>query len=64
VVVVAVSVFLLYRAAPRKQAAPTRALVAGAVVAVVLWVAMTALLALYFSASDQSNQTHGPLLSR
>jgi len=63
VLVVGVGVYFLYRAAPRERRASTRALAAGAIVAVALWAAFTALLGLYFSMSSESSQTYGPLLA-
>jgi YihY family inner membrane protein len=60
-VIVAVAVFLLFRIAPHRSLGPTRAMVAGSFVAVVLWAAFTALLSLYFSI--QTETPYGPLLS-
>ena len=62
IVVIAVAVLLLFRFAPREPLAPWRSLMAGTAVAVVLWVAFTGLLALYFSLSSGSSP-YGPLLS-
>ena len=62
VVVIAVAILLLFRLAPRASLGPWRYLFAGTVVAVVLWVAFTGLLSLYFSISSDSSP-YGPLLS-
>jgi len=59
----AAGTYLVFRFAPRERPAPRRAEVVGAVVAVVLWVVFTALLALYFSMSGSSSSTYGPLLA-
>jgi YihY family inner membrane protein len=56
-------VYLLYRFAPRERRASSRALLAGAAVAVALWGAFTGLLSAYFSISSESSQTYGPLLA-
>jgi uncharacterized BrkB/YihY/UPF0761 family membrane protein len=56
-------VYLLYRFAPRQRFATGAALLAGTVVAVVLWVIFTVGLALYFSISGTSNVTYGPQLA-
>jgi uncharacterized BrkB/YihY/UPF0761 family membrane protein len=37
-------------------------MLAGSAVAMALWIAFTALLALYFALSDQAAQTYGPLV--
>jgi YihY family inner membrane protein len=58
-----IGVCLLYRLAPRRCIASTRGLLAGSLVAVVLWAAFTGALTLYFSISSGSSQTYGPLLS-
>jgi YihY family inner membrane protein len=60
-IVVAFAVFLLFRVAPRRQLGPSRAILAGSLVAVVLWAGFTALLSLYFSI--QTKSAYGPLLS-
>ena len=60
-IVVALAVFLLFRFAPRRPLGPPRAILAGSLVAVVLWAAFTALLSLYFSI--QTGSPYGPLLS-
>jgi uncharacterized BrkB/YihY/UPF0761 family membrane protein len=62
VVVIAVAILLLFRFAPKVSLGPWRYLFAGTVVAVVLWVAFTGLLSLYFSLSSDSSP-YGPLLS-
>jgi YihY family inner membrane protein len=61
VLVVLLSLILLYRVAPRRRIGSTRAVFAGTAVAVVLWVAFTGLLSLYFSLSSSS--AYGPLLA-
>jgi YihY family inner membrane protein len=54
------AIVLLYRVAPRaRPAAP--ALAAGAAVAIALWIVFTGLLTLYFSVSEGTTQTYGPL---
>jgi YihY family inner membrane protein len=58
----AAGTYLVFRFAPRERPATSRAEVIGAVVAVVLWVVFTALLALYFGMSGSSS-TYGPLLA-
>ena len=60
-IVAAVAVFLLFRIAPRRQIGPPRAILAGSLVAVVLWAAFTGLLSLYFSI--QTRSAYGSLLS-
>ena len=62
IVVVAAAILLLFRFAPRSSLGPWRSLFIGTAVAVVLWVASTGLLSLYFSLSSDSNP-YGPLLS-
>jgi YihY family inner membrane protein len=62
VLVVSVAILLLFRFAPRSSLGPWRSLIWGTVVAVVLWVAFTGLLSLYFSLSSDSTP-YGPLLS-
>ena len=62
VVVIAVAILLLFRFAPKASLGPWRSLFAGTVVAVVMWVAFTGLLSLYFSLSSDSSP-YGPLLS-
>jgi YihY family inner membrane protein len=60
-IVVAFAVFLLFRMAPRRPLGPPRAILAGSLVAVVMWASFTALLSLYFSI--QTGSPYGPLLS-
>jgi uncharacterized BrkB/YihY/UPF0761 family membrane protein len=54
VVVIAAAILLLFRFAPRASLGPWRYLFAGTVVSVVLWVAFTWLLSLYFSAATRA----------
>jgi YihY family inner membrane protein len=61
VVVVTGAIYLLFRAAPRHEIRPRRAVWAGAAVAVVLWVLFTAGLALYLSVGG--GQTYGSLIA-
>jgi YihY family inner membrane protein len=63
VVLAAIGIYLVFRFAPRERFVTGPALTAGTVVAVVLWAAFTAGLALYFALSGTSNATYGPLLS-
>lgn len=60
--IVAAAILLMFRFAPRSSLGPWRSLLIGSAVAVVLWVAFTGLLSLYFSLSSDSNP-YGPLLS-
>jgi YihY family inner membrane protein len=62
ILVIGVAILLLFRFAPKASLGPWRALFAGTVVAVVLWVAFTGLLSLYFSLSSDSSP-YGPLLA-
>jgi YihY family inner membrane protein len=62
VVVVAAAILLLFRFAPKASLGPWRSLFAGTLVAVVLWVAFTGLLSLYFSIASDSSP-YGPLLA-
>jgi YihY family inner membrane protein len=62
VMVVALAILLLFRFAPKASLGRWRYLFAGTAVAVVLWVAFTGLLSLYFSLSSDSSP-YGPLLS-
>lgn len=62
VVIVAAAILLMFRFAPRSSLGPWRSLLIGSAVAVVLWVAFTGLLSLYFSLSSDSNP-YGSLLS-
>jgi YihY family inner membrane protein len=57
------AVWLLFRTAPRRPPRTRGSVPVGAFVAVALWVAFTGLLSLYFSVSNQSSQTYGPLLA-
>ena len=59
--VAAFAVFILFRIAPRRQIGPPRAILAGSLVAVVMWAAFTGLLSLYFSI--QTGSAYGSLLS-
>lgn len=61
IVIVAGGLFLLFRRAPRRDVEDAGARAAGAVVAVVLWITFSVLLALYFSVGGGS--TYGPLLA-
>jgi membrane protein len=58
----AVGIYLLFRWAPARPLGPQRAIFAGALLSLVLWVVFTIGLALWFSVSS-SSQTYGPLLS-
>lgn len=58
---VALAVSLLFRVAPRRPLGPPRAILAGSLVAVVLWASFTALLSIYFSI--QTGSAYGSLLS-
>lgn len=60
--VIAVAILLLFRFAPKANLGPWRSLLAGTAVAVVLWVAFTGLLSLYFSLASDSSP-YGPLLA-
>ena len=60
-IVAAFAVFILFRIAPRRQIGPPRAILAGSLVAVVMWAAFTGLLSLYFSI--QTGSAYGSLLS-
>lgn len=62
VVVIAAAILLLFRFAPKASLGPWRSLFAGTLVAVVLWVAFTGLLSLYFSLASDSSP-YGPLLA-
>jgi membrane protein len=59
--VAALAIIVLYRLAPRARPA-TRPLVGGAATAIVLWLAFSGLLVAYFSLSDRSSRTYGPLI--
>jgi uncharacterized BrkB/YihY/UPF0761 family membrane protein len=58
----AIGIYLLFRWAPARPLGDRRAIVAGGLVALVLWVAFTIALTVWFSVSS-SSQTYGPLLS-
>src|SRR5919197_1674928 len=62
VLVIGVAILLLFRFAPKARLGSMRSLLAGTVVALVLWVAFTGLLSLYFSLASDSSP-YGPLLS-
>ena len=62
ILVVAGAILLMFRFAPRNSLGPWRSLIIGTVVALVLWVAFTGMLSLYFSISSDSSP-YGPLLS-
>ncbi len=61
IAVVTGAIYLLFRTAPRREIRPRKAAWAGAAVAVVLWVAFTAGLALYLSVGG--GQTYGSLIA-
>lgn len=63
IAVVAAAIYVLFRVAPRVPAASSRELGAGVVVAVILWVGFTGLLALYFAFAGTTARTYGPLVS-
>jgi len=58
----AIGIYLLFRWAPARPLGSQRAIFAGALVSLVLWVVFTIGLAVWFSVSS-SSQTYGPLLS-
>ena len=62
IAVIAAAILLLFRVAPKASLGPWRSLLAGTVVALVLWVALTGLLSLYFSLASDSSP-YGPLLA-
>ena len=62
VLVISLATLLMFRFGPRSRLGPWRSLLWGTVVAVVLWVAFTGLLSLYFSLSSDSSP-YGPLLA-
>jgi uncharacterized BrkB/YihY/UPF0761 family membrane protein len=62
VVLAGAGIYLVFRWAPAERLGPRSALVAGAVVALVLWVVFTVALTVWFSVSS-SAQTYGPLVS-
>jgi uncharacterized BrkB/YihY/UPF0761 family membrane protein len=59
---VAIGTYLLFRWAPERPLGPHRAVLAGALVSLVLWVFFTIALTVWFSVSS-SSQTYGPLVS-
>ena len=64
IAIVAIATYLLFRTAPATRIGDRRSLVAGTIVAVVLWVTFTLLLALYFSLrADAGTNPYGPLLA-
>ena len=62
VAIIGAAILLMFRSAPKTSLGSWRSLLAGTVVAVVLWVAFTGLLSLYFSLKSDSSP-YGPLLS-
>jgi YihY family inner membrane protein len=62
IVVAGLAILLLYRLAPLSRPGSRAAMLAGASAAIVLWLALTGVLALYFAVSDRSTQTYGPLV--
>ncbi|HEX5948015.1 MAG TPA: YhjD/YihY/BrkB family envelope integrity protein, partial [Actinomycetota bacterium] len=62
IVVAGLAILLLYRLAPLSRPGSRAAMLAGASAAIVLWLALTGVLALYFALSDRSTQTYGPLV--
>ena len=62
IVAAAIGIYLLFRWAPARPLGDHRSVITGALVALVLWVAFTIALAVWFSVSS-SSQTYGPLLS-
>ena len=63
IALIGIAVYVLFRAAPEGHIASPRGLMAGAAVALVLWVAFTIGLAVYFSISTGSEQTYGSLVA-
>jgi YihY family inner membrane protein len=61
VLLVVGAVALLFRLSPDRRQPAATWLMSGSLLAVVLWSAFTALLALYLSASSGLGQTYGPL---
>ncbi len=61
VVLITAAVALLFRYVPNRRQPETSWLAVGAAVAVVLWLALTGVLALYVEASDSFGATYGPL---
>ncbi len=56
------AITLIFKVAPNRRQPKFSWLVGGTVVATVLWLVFTALLALYFTLDKQLGQTYGPLL--
>ena len=63
VALLGIAVYVLFRVAPDGPIASPRGLMAGTVVALVLWVVFTLGLAIYFSVSSGSEQTYGSLVT-
>jgi YihY family inner membrane protein len=61
VVLTVVAIAIIFRTSPNRHQPQLSWLAVGAGVAVVLWVALTALLALYLSTSKNFGQTYGPI---
>ena len=53
---------LIYKVAPNRKQPSAAWLLTGTIMATILWVALTALLALYYSVNDQLGDTYGPLV--
>jgi YihY family inner membrane protein len=62
VVIVAVAVTILFRRAPNRRQPHPSWLTTGSLLAVVVWVAFTAGLALYYGSNGTATKTYGPLL--
>jgi YihY family inner membrane protein len=62
IVIVAVAVTILFRKVPNRRQPHPSWLTVGSLLAVVLWVAFTAGLALYYGSNGTARQTYGPLL--
>lgn len=62
-VVVCAATFLLFRYVPRERLGDRRALVAGSLVGVVLWLVFSGLLAAYFALRADSENPYGPMLA-
>jgi YihY family inner membrane protein len=61
VVLTVIAIAIIFRTSPNRHQPQLSWLAVGAGVAVVLWVALTALLALYLSTSKNFGQTYGPI---
>jgi uncharacterized BrkB/YihY/UPF0761 family membrane protein len=61
VVLTIVAIAMIFHTSPNRHQPQLSWLAVGAGVAVVLWVALTALLALYLSTSKNFGQTYGPI---